>query len=59
MATCLLSPKQVLLTGGSSRVGRRAAPRLLLKGCKGWSSVSMEISGELGEKPLMAGRFLS
>lgn len=47
MATCLLSPKQVLLTGGSSRVGRRAAPRLLLKGCKGWSSVSMEISGEL------------
>ncbi|XP_056891644.1 tRNA wybutosine-synthesizing protein 4 [Takifugu flavidus] len=47
MATCLLSPEQVLLTGGSSRAGRRAAPRLLFKGCKGWSSVSVEVSGEL------------
>lgn len=59
MAACLLSPKQVLLIGGSSRAGRRAAPRLLLKGCQGWRSVSVQTSGELGEKPRMTGRFLS
>lgn len=59
MATCLLSPNQVLLTGGSSRVGRRAAPRLLVKSCKGWSSVSVEVSGELGEKSGTVGWFWS
>uniref|UniRef100_H3CML5 tRNA wybutosine-synthesizing protein 4 n=1 Tax=Tetraodon nigroviridis TaxID=99883 RepID=H3CML5_TETNG len=47
MAACLLGPKRLLLTGGSSRVGRRVAPRLLLKGCEGWSCVSLEASGEL------------
>lgn len=58
MATCLMSPQQILLMGGCSRAGRRAAPRLLLKGWKGWRSLSVEISGELGEKPRVAGRLV-
>uniref|UniRef100_A0A3B4V2Y8 tRNA wybutosine-synthesizing protein 4 n=1 Tax=Seriola dumerili TaxID=41447 RepID=A0A3B4V2Y8_SERDU len=47
MASTLLSPGQVLLTGGSSRGGRGAVTRLLLRGRGGWSSVSVEPSVDL------------
>nr|XP_020475690.1 tRNA wybutosine-synthesizing protein 4 isoform X2 [Monopterus albus] len=42
MASTLMSPGQVLLTGGSSRGGRGPVTRLLLRGQDGWRSVSME-----------------
>lgn len=50
MATSMVSPRQVLLTGGSSRGGRGAKTRLLHNGQEGWRSVSVQLSGELGEK---------
>lgn len=50
MATSLLSPGQVLLTGGSSRGGRGAVPRILLRNQEGWRSVNVEPSVDLGEK---------
>lgn len=50
MATSMVSPRQVLLTGGSSRGGRGAKTRLLHKGQEGWRSVTVQLSGELGEK---------
>uniref|UniRef100_A0A3B4YBH9 Leucine carboxyl methyltransferase 2 n=1 Tax=Seriola lalandi dorsalis TaxID=1841481 RepID=A0A3B4YBH9_SERLL len=49
MASTWLSPGQVLLTGGSSRGGRGAVTRLLLRGRGGWSSVGVEPSVDLGE----------
>ncbi|XP_030283503.1 tRNA wybutosine-synthesizing protein 4 [Sparus aurata] len=48
MATSLLSPGQVLLTGGSSRGGRGAVPRILLRNQEGWRSVNVEPSVDLG-----------
>ncbi|XP_023268308.1 tRNA wybutosine-synthesizing protein 4 [Seriola lalandi dorsalis] len=48
MASTWLSPGQVLLTGGSSRGGRGAVTRLLLRGRGGWSSVGVEPSVDLG-----------
>lgn len=59
MATCLVSPGQVLLTGGSSRGGRGAATRILLRGQEGWRSVSVELSGDLGEKVCFLWCFVS
>ncbi|XP_031152334.1 tRNA wybutosine-synthesizing protein 4 isoform X2 [Sander lucioperca] len=48
MASTSVSPGQVLLTGGSSRGGRGPATRTLLWGQKGWRSVSVEPSVDLG-----------
>lgn len=48
MASISVRPGWVLLTGGSSREGRGAATRVLLRGQEGWRSVSVEPSAELG-----------
>ncbi|XP_018559891.1 tRNA wybutosine-synthesizing protein 4 isoform X2 [Lates calcarifer] len=48
MASTLVSPGQVLLTGGSSRGGRGAVARVLLRGQEGWRSISVEPSVDLG-----------
>ncbi|CAK6967690.1 tRNA wybutosine-synthesizing protein 4 isoform X1 [Scomber scombrus] len=48
MASTLVNTGQVLLTGGSSRVGRGAIARVLLRGLEGWRSVSVEPSVDLG-----------
>lgn len=50
MATSMVSPRQVLLTGGSSKGGRGAKTRLLCKGQEGWRSLSVQLSEELSEK---------
>lgn len=52
MASTLVSPGQVLLTGGSSRGGRGAVARVLLRGQEGWRSISVEPSVDLGETTL-------
>lgn len=49
MASASVRPGWVLLTGGSSRGGRRAAIRLLLREQEGWRSVSVEPSADVGE----------
>uniref|UniRef100_UPI0037E8DBA5 tRNA wybutosine-synthesizing protein 4 n=1 Tax=Semicossyphus pulcher TaxID=241346 RepID=UPI0037E8DBA5 len=48
MASISVRPGQVLLTGGSSRGGRGAVTRILLRGQQGWKSVSVEPSEDLG-----------
>nr|XP_046259052.1 tRNA wybutosine-synthesizing protein 4 [Scatophagus argus] len=48
MASSLVSPGQILLTGGSSRGGRGAATQFLIRGQEGWRSASVELSGGLG-----------
>ncbi|KAG7232018.1 hypothetical protein INR49_009988 [Caranx melampygus] len=48
MASCSVGPGQVLLTGGSSRGGRGALSRLLLRGQDDWRCVSVEPSADLG-----------
>ncbi|XP_005746375.1 tRNA wybutosine-synthesizing protein 4 [Pundamilia nyererei] len=48
MASASVRPGWVLLTGGSSRGGRRAAIRLLLREQEGWRSVSVEPSADVG-----------
>lgn len=48
MASALVSPEGVLLTGGSSRGGRGALIRMLNKEAEGWRSVSEEPSEDLG-----------
>ncbi|KAG7463300.1 tRNA wybutosine-synthesizing protein 4 [Solea senegalensis] len=48
MASASLSPGRLLLTGGSSRGGRGAASRLLLRDRGDWRSVSVEPSQDLG-----------
>ncbi|XP_040913361.1 tRNA wybutosine-synthesizing protein 4 [Toxotes jaculatrix] len=48
MASTSVSSGQVLLTGGSSRGGRGAVTRVLLRGREGWRSVSVEPSVDLG-----------
>uniref|UniRef100_A0A3P8UDW8 tRNA wybutosine-synthesizing protein 4 n=1 Tax=Amphiprion percula TaxID=161767 RepID=A0A3P8UDW8_AMPPE len=48
MASTSVSPGHLLLTGGSSRGGRGATSRVLLRGQEGWRSVSVEASADLG-----------
>ncbi|XP_076603828.1 tRNA wybutosine-synthesizing protein 4 [Chaetodon auriga] len=48
MATSLVGPGQVLLTGGSSRGGRGAVTRMLFRSQEGWRSVSVEPSLDFG-----------
>ncbi|KAK2840324.1 hypothetical protein Q5P01_014064 [Channa striata] len=48
MASTLMSPGQVLLTGGSSRGGRGAASKVLFRGPEGWRAVGVEPSADLG-----------
>ncbi|XP_045909416.1 tRNA wybutosine-synthesizing protein 4 [Micropterus dolomieu] len=48
MASALVRPGQVLLTGGSSRGGRRAVTRILLRDQEGWRFVCVEPSVDLG-----------
>ncbi|XP_033472788.1 tRNA wybutosine-synthesizing protein 4 [Epinephelus lanceolatus] len=48
MASTLVSPGQVLLTGGSSRGGRGPVSWILLRGQEGWRSVGVEPSVDLG-----------
>nr|XP_020493507.1 tRNA wybutosine-synthesizing protein 4 isoform X1 [Labrus bergylta] len=48
MASGSVSPGRVLLTGGSSREGRGAGTRMLLRGEEGWRSVRVEPSEDLG-----------
>ncbi|XP_040003735.1 tRNA wybutosine-synthesizing protein 4 [Xiphias gladius] len=48
MASTLVRPGQVLLTGGSSRGGRVAVTRVLLRGQEGWRSVIVEPSVDFG-----------
>ncbi|XP_049904417.1 tRNA wybutosine-synthesizing protein 4 [Epinephelus moara] len=48
MASTLVSPGQVLLTGGSSRGGRGPVTWILLRGQEGWTSVGVEPSVDLG-----------
>lgn len=61
MASALVSPRRVLLTGGSSRGGRGAIIRMLIREEEGWRSVSEEPSEDLGVRlyhtvtPLTAG----
>lgn len=50
MASALMSPGQVLLTGGWSRGGRGAVIRRLIREKEGWRSVSEEPSEDLGER---------
>ncbi|CAI5670702.1 tRNA wybutosine-synthesizing protein 4 isoform X1 [Oreochromis niloticus] len=47
MASVSVRPGWVLLTGGSSRGGRGAAIRLLLREQEGWRSVSVEPSADI------------
>ncbi|XP_068184667.1 tRNA wybutosine-synthesizing protein 4 isoform X2 [Antennarius striatus] len=47
MATSLVRPRQVLLTGGSSKGGRGAATRMLLRCQEGWTCVTVELSRDL------------
>lgn len=49
MATSLVRPGHVLLTGGCSRGGRGEMTRILLRGQEGWKSVSVEPSVDLGK----------
>ncbi|XP_067460305.1 tRNA wybutosine-synthesizing protein 4 [Thunnus thynnus] len=48
MASTLVNTGQVLLTGGSSRVGRGAVARVFLRGLEGWRSISVEPPVDLG-----------
>ncbi|CAB1421107.1 unnamed protein product [Pleuronectes platessa] len=48
MASTSVSPGRLLLTGGSSRGGRGAVSRVLLRGPEGWRSVTVEPSLDLG-----------
>ncbi|KAM3608030.1 uncharacterized protein V6R79_018072 [Siganus canaliculatus] len=48
MATCSVRQGQVLLTGGSSREGRGAVTRMLLRDQECWRSVVMEPAEDLG-----------
>ncbi|XP_042282213.1 tRNA wybutosine-synthesizing protein 4 [Thunnus maccoyii] len=48
MASTLVNTGQVLLTGGSSRVGRGAVARVFLRGLEGWRSISVESPVDLG-----------
>uniref|UniRef100_A0A8C4IYZ4 tRNA wybutosine-synthesizing protein 4 n=1 Tax=Dicentrarchus labrax TaxID=13489 RepID=A0A8C4IYZ4_DICLA len=48
MASSLVSPGQVLLTGGCSRGGRGPVTRILLRGQEGWRAVSVEPALDLG-----------
>ncbi|KAM7407026.1 hypothetical protein PAMA_002980 [Pampus argenteus] len=48
MASTSVNTGQVLLTGGSSRVGRGAEARVLLRGLEGWRSVRVDPSVDLG-----------
>ncbi|KAF3694456.1 tRNA wybutosine-synthesizing protein 4 [Channa argus] len=48
MASTLMHPGQVLLTGGSSRGGRGAASKVLFRGKEGWRAISVEPSVHLG-----------
>ncbi|XP_071339977.1 tRNA wybutosine-synthesizing protein 4 [Trachinotus anak] len=48
MASTLVSPGQVLLTGGSSRGVRGAPTRVLLRGEEDWRSVTVEPPVDLG-----------
>ncbi|XP_074550527.1 tRNA wybutosine-synthesizing protein 4 [Halichoeres trimaculatus] len=48
MASALVSPGRVLLTGGSSRGGRGAVIRMLIREEEGWRSVSKGSSEDLG-----------
>ncbi|XP_041663332.1 tRNA wybutosine-synthesizing protein 4 isoform X2 [Cheilinus undulatus] len=48
MASTSVSPGRVLLTGGSSRGGRGAVMRMLLREQEGWRSVSVEPTEDLG-----------
>ncbi|XP_028250219.1 tRNA wybutosine-synthesizing protein 4 [Parambassis ranga] len=50
MASTLLRPEQVLLTGGSSRGGRGLLSRLLLRGQEGWRAISVDMSADLGAR---------
>lgn len=50
MASCLVSPGKVLLTGGSSRGGRGTAIKILNKDQGGWRFFSLEISGDMGKE---------
>uniref|UniRef100_A0A7N9AWE5 tRNA wybutosine-synthesizing protein 4 n=1 Tax=Mastacembelus armatus TaxID=205130 RepID=A0A7N9AWE5_9TELE len=47
MASTSMSPGRVLLTGGSSRGGRGAATRVLIRGQEGWRCVGVEPSVDL------------
>lgn len=49
MASCSISPGNVLLTGGFSRRGREAAVRILRKGQAGWRVFSPDTSGDMGK----------
>ncbi|XP_029980829.1 tRNA wybutosine-synthesizing protein 4 [Sphaeramia orbicularis] len=48
MASTLMSPDHVLLTGGSSKGGRGALTSVLHRSHNGWKSVCVEPSGDLG-----------
>ncbi|XP_075886943.1 tRNA wybutosine-synthesizing protein 4 [Nelusetta ayraudi] len=48
MASCSVSPGNVLLTGGFSRRGREAAVRILQKGQDAWRLFNPDVSGDMG-----------
>ncbi|XP_068602852.1 tRNA wybutosine-synthesizing protein 4 [Brachionichthys hirsutus] len=50
MAASLVRPGQVLLTGGSSKGGRGAAARILLRHQEGWISAIVDLSRELDDR---------
>ena len=56
MASAAIGPGQILLTGGSSRGGRGAAPRVLLRGQAGWRSACVESSTDWGTFVLVISR---
>lgn len=50
MASCLVSPGKVLLTGGSSRGGRGTAIKILNRDQDDWRFFSPEITGDMGKE---------
>lgn len=51
MASVLLTPEIILLTGGSGRNGRDTAARVLIKEEGGWKCTCVEVHGDKGDLP--------
>lgn len=50
MASALLEPDVLMLTGGFGRSGRETAVRVLVRGQGGWSWASVETSADWGKE---------
>lgn len=50
MASALLEPSVLMLTGGFGRSGRETAVRVLVKGQAGWNWASVDTSADWGKE---------